>query len=251
MSDRQGYINLADCVNLYLDESEQSVHKYYKCWNLAVRAMDELGLDAFYAAKTVKLPVLANKTVTLPADCLQWSKVGRFDSQGQVMTMRRNPKLSSMAALHPERLQKIEGLGIRLDSDTFYNYWNGRTHSNLFGKPSTSTNIGSFNVDEAQGVIVLAPDFTESDIVLEYIPAPDQTQDLYIPVQFREAVISYLRWKDLISLPNSRRGTLGDKQQRRSEFFNDRRLAIARYKPFRATEAHDDNLDNNRKTIKG
>jgi hypothetical protein len=251
MSDRQGFINLADCVNHYIDEAELSIHKYYKLWNLAVRAMDELGLDAFYAAKTVRLPVLANKTVTLPADCLQWSKVGRFDGQGQIMTMRHNPKLSSMAALHPDRLTKIEAQDIDLASDTFYNYWDGNTYSNLYGVPSSATNYGSFSVDEAQGVIVLDPDFSESEIVLEYLTSPDYTQDLYLPVQFREAVIAYLGWKDTRYIPSKTHVNNSNVGMRRRDFYNERRLAIARYKPFRADEALDDNRDNTRKTLKG
>jgi hypothetical protein len=251
VSDRQGYINLADCVNYYLDASEQSNHKFYKCWNLATHCFESLGLDAFFGVQTVKLPVLANKTVTLPANCLQWSKVGVFDARGQIVTLKRNTRLSSMGALHPDRLQKLAASGIDLSSDTFYNYWNGGTYTNLFGQPSTATHAGSFNVDERHGVIILNPNFSGTDIVLEFLPTPDYTEDLYVPLVFKEAIMWYLAWMDLAFMPNSRRGTLGDKEQRKAGYFNQRRLALARYKPFRANEAHDDNLDNTRKTIKG
>jgi hypothetical protein len=249
MSDRQGYINLQDPIHQYMDEAEVSVHKFYKLWNLAVRAMEELGLDAFFGVRTVILPVSGNKTATLPQDCLQWCKAGYFNSDGQVVALKRNTKLSNYAALHPDRIVKLAAAGVNLEDDHFYNFSYGETITNLYGLPPSSGK-GTFNVDEAQGVIVLSPDCSLTELVLEYIPAVDQTQDLYIPIQFREAVISYLRWKDIISLPNSRKGTLGDKAQRRHEWFNDRRLAMARYKPFRAPEALDQNRDSQRKTIK-
>lgn len=249
MSDRQGYINLQEPIHQYMDEAELSQHKFFKLWNLAVRALDELGLDAFYSVKTVLLPVGAAKTATLPADCLQWGKVGYLDSGGQVIALRRNPRLSTYAALHPDRLEKLADAGVALDSDTFSNYWDGTAIVNLYGVPS-SAGAPSFTVDENQGVIILSPDATLTEVVLEYLPTADHSQDLYLPAVFREAVIAYLRWKDIISLPPSRRGSLGDKRDRRADYYNERRLAIARYKPFRFSEALDNSRDSERKTIK-
>ena len=69
MKNVQGYITIDSVVNDYLDESEQSNHKYFKLWQLAFRGMEQLGLDFFYQVKSVKLPVDAtNQTVLLPAD---------------------------------------------------------------------------------------------------------------------------------------------------------------------------------------
>lgn len=65
---KQQWVTIDECVNLYLDRSEQSVHKYMKCWHLAFQGMEQLGLDFFYRIKSVKLPVAANFTVALPDD---------------------------------------------------------------------------------------------------------------------------------------------------------------------------------------
>lgn len=73
---------------------------------------------------------------------------------------------------------------------------------------------------------------------------------MYVPIQFKEAIISYLRWKDIISIPSSRKGSIGDKAQRRHEYFNDRRLAVARYKPIHLEEAYQWNLENQRLVVK-
>ena len=71
-----------------------------------------------------------------------------------------------------------------------------------------------------------------------------------MPIQFKEAIIAYLRWKDIISMPNSRKGTLGDKQMRRKDFYNERRLAIARFDPVNLTDGYEWNLANQRLSIK-
>lgn len=249
MSDRQGFINLADCVNLYLDASEQGIHKYYKCWNLAVSALEQLGLDAFFGVRTVVLPVSGAKTVTLPADCIQWGKVGYFNERGEIVGLGRNKKLSNYAALHPERIQKLSDAGVDLASDVFHNYTYEGSVVHLYGLPPSQP-MGTFNVDEEQGVVILSPDCPLQEIALEYIPAVDQSVDLYIPIQFKEAVKWYLAWQDIAFLPNTRKGTLGDKEQRKRNYFNERRLAISRYKPFRPQEAVDQNRDSQRKTIK-
>jgi hypothetical protein len=249
MSDRQGFVNLADCVNLYLDASEQGIHKYYKCWKLAVSAMEQLGLDAFFGVRTVVLPVSGNKTVALPADCIQWGKVGYFNGSGEIVSLGRNKKLSNYAALHPERIQKLADAGVDLSSDVFHNYTHEGSVVHLYGLPPSQP-MGTFNVDEEQGVVILSPDCSLTEIALEYIPAVDQSVDLYIPIQFKEAVKWYLAWHDIAFLPNTRKGTLGDKDQRKRNYFNERRLALARYKPFRPQEAVDQNRDSQRKTIK-
>lgn len=254
MAQHREWIPLEDCVNFYLDESEQSIHKYYKCWNLAIRAMDELGLDFFYQVKSVKLPVNPNFTVDLPADFLHYTKVGILNSKGEIVPLIYNQKLTYFADQSPDRLEKTQDNSLWTWYDynniIFYNYWDGQIYTNLYGIPSGAPFIGNFKIDRDNGVILLDERFCFPYVMLEYIASPQQNQQYYVPVQFREAVISYLRWKDIISLPITRKGTLGDKQQRRHEFFNDRRLAIARWKPIELEDGYNTNIQNTRLVVK-
>ena len=89
------WISLDDAITSYLDESEQSNTKYFKLWNLAFRAMTELGLDFFYSVKSVKLPVNPNLTVTLPDDYLNYSKVGILNAQGEIIPLMVNNNLTT------------------------------------------------------------------------------------------------------------------------------------------------------------
>ena len=77
----QQYVTIDTVVNMYLDRSEQGVHKYFKCWQIAFSGMEEMGLDFFYQVKSVKLPVNSNLTVNLPDDYLNYSKVGVLNSR--------------------------------------------------------------------------------------------------------------------------------------------------------------------------
>lgn len=244
-----GFIRLDECVTDYLTESEQGVHKYVKLWHLAFRALTELGLDAFFRYKTVNLPVAANKTAQLPADCLAWRKFGVFNQKGEVVPLVRNENLSNYAALQGDRLDRIES---DLAAEyVFCNYWDGKRLTPLYGLPSGAPVVGTFRVDQDNGLVLLDPGYAYDHVLLEYMPSPEQGGDYFLPVQFREAVIAYLRWKDIVSTPVKTHVQNAGVQLRRHDFYNERRLAIARYKPFRAEEAHQLNLENIRKTLKG
>ena len=254
MAQHQGWIPLTDCITAYMNESEQSNHKEFKLTHLAFEAMDELGLDVFYSIKSVKLPVNANLTVSLPANCLKVSKVGVFNQQGAVIPLSNNNNLSTAFDLQPTRLAQTQDASIvTIEQQTgtgWYNYWNGYTLGTLYGVPSGAPFVGSYKIDNANGCIVLSESFSYDYVVLEYVPSPDESGEYYVPIQFKGAIVAYLAWRDIRSMPNSRKGSLGDKQMRRKEFYNERRLAIARFDPVNLTDAYEWNLTNQRLAIK-
>jgi hypothetical protein len=248
------YVSLDQCITAYLDESQQGDYKYYKLWNLAMRAMQELGLDYFYQIKSVKLPVMANKTVTLPNDYLQWSKIGVLNDQGEIIPLVYNEKFTTYAQQNNNRI------GLTTDdtlynlyfwsSFIFYNYWNGDTFMNLYGIPSGAPFVGEFKIDNNSGLILLNENFYYSYLMVEYLAAPNQNETYRIPVQFQEAMISYLRWKDIISQPATSHIGLADKAQRRHEYYNERRLGWARYRPFDMEQAYEWQMKNQRMAVK-
>lgn len=248
------FININDCVTAYMDESEQGIHKQFKLTQLAFRACDELGLDFFYRIKSVKLPVKANFTVELPPDFINYTKVGVLNGKGEVMPLTYNNKLTTYADLLPKRVEKTQDESLfnwaAPFTGVFYNFWNGTTFGNLYGVPSGAPFLGSFKIDIHNGVLLLNDTFGYEYIILEYLASPDPNESYYVPIQFKEAVIAYLAWKDIKSMPTTRRGNLGDKRDRRREYYNERRLAIARYKPFRFQDALQLNTESQRLTVK-
>lgn len=254
-TEERGFITLDSIINDYIEESEQSIHKYAKLFNAAFRGMDDLGIDFFYQIKTIKLPVNGNKTADLPDDIIQYTKIGVLNNRGEIITLAQNNKLTTYADLMPNRQERVVDntifdYGQQITPDRFFNYWGGTNLMTLYGRPSGQPEIGSFKVDSHNGVIVLSPNFKYEYVMLEYIASPKEGEEYVIPIQFREALIAWLAWIDVRSLPTSRRGSLGDKRDRRSEYYNQRRLAINRYKPFRLEEAYQQNLQNQRKTVK-
>lgn len=254
MGDHRQWIKIDEVINSYLDRSEQSVHKFFKMWHICFDGMNQLGLDCFYSVKSVKLPINSNFTVNLPADYLEYCKVGILNSKGEVVPLSYNNKLTTYADLLPNRLEKTQDNSLwtwyNYNNLIFYNYWDGQIFTNLYGIPSGAPFVGNFKIDNANGVILLDEQFAFDYIVLEYISSPQQGGEYYIPIQFKEALMWFLAWHDISMLPNSRRGTLGDKEQRKKNYFNERRLAIARYKPIHLEEAYEWNLENQRLVVK-
>lgn len=252
MSQRQPYITLDSCINDYLTESEQSNNKYFKLFHLAFRGMEQLGLDFFYQVKSVKLPINSNLTVDIPNDYLNWTKVGVLNDKSEIIPLYYNDKLTTYADLSPNRIEKTtdDTLSNDWNNNTWCNYWNGYNYTNIYGVPSGRPFVGDFKVDTANGVILLNQRFHYEYLMLEYVASPVEGEEYYVPVQFREAIIAWLAWKDSNAKTVRSHMGLGDKRDKRHEFFNERRNAIARWKQTRQQEKYQASQEQTRLAIK-
>ncbi len=254
MGQHQAWVPIDEAINAYIDESEQSVHKFFKLWQLSFRLMTDLGLDFFYQIKSVKLPINPNFTVDLPSDYLNYSKIGVLNDVGEIIPLKYNDKLTSYAEFLPDRIEKTQDDTLfnfyQFNTPIWYNFWTGNSFSTLYGMPSGAPFVGNFKIDNNAGVILLNETFQYDYLMVEYIAEPQQGQQYYIPIQFKEAMIAGLAWLDIRSIPSSRRGNLGDKRDRRHEFYNQRRLAWSRYRPLHLEEAYEWHLSNLRLAIK-
>lgn len=254
MSQHQQWITLESCILDYIDRSEQSNHKYYKLFHIAVSGMDNLGLDFFYAIQSFKLPVLSNLTVSIPANCVKVSKVGVFNEQGEVIPIGTNNNLSTAFDLSPERIERTQDSTIPTQLNQqgvwWYNYWNGQGFGNLYGLPSGNPHIGSYKIDNANGVIVLSPNFAYSYLLVECVCSPAEDGVYYIPIQFREAMIAWLGWQDTFFIPTKTHVANANSGTRQRNFYNQRRLAIAQYDPVNLPDLYEWNLKSQRITVK-
>jgi hypothetical protein len=252
MAQHQPYITLDSCINDYLNESEQSNNKYFKLFHLAFRGMEQLGLDFFYQVKSVKLPINANLTVDIPNDYLNWTKVGVLNDKSEIIPLYYNDKLTTYADLQSTRIEKTtdDTLSGDWNNNTWCNYWNGENYTNIYGVPSGQPFVGNFKVDTANGVILLNQHFHYSYLMLEYVSSPVEGEDYYVPIQFREAIIAWLAWKDSNAKNIRSHMGLGDKRDKRHEFFNERRNAIARWKPIRQQEKYQASQEQTRLAVK-
>jgi hypothetical protein len=255
MSQTRNYITIDSVINDYIDESEQSVHKYAKLYNIAVRGMEKLGLDFFYKIRSVKIPIdTTNYTAELPNDYISYTKIGVLNSVGEIIPLKFNNKMTYYADQQPDRLALTQDNTIatwyQSDLPLWFNYWDGYGFQNIYGLPSGSPFVGSFNIDDANGVVLLNQYFYYSYLMIEYLSSGNPDEPFRIPIQFREALLSFLAWRDIASMPSTRKGNLGDKRDRKQEFYNQRRIANAQFKPLYLMQAYEQNLDTQRMTVK-
>jgi hypothetical protein len=255
MSQTRNYITIDSVINDYIDESEQSVHKYAKLYNIAVRGMEKLGLDFFYKIRSVKIPIdTTNYTAQLPNDYISYTKIGVLNSVGEIIPLKFNNKMTYYADQQPDRLALTQDNTLatwyQSDLPLWFNYWDGYGFQNIYGLPSGSPFVGSFNIDDANGVVLLNQYFYYSYLMIEYLSSGNPDEPFRIPIQFREALLSFLAWRDIASMPSTRKGNLGDKRDRKQEFYNQRRIANAQFKPLYLMQAYEQNLDTQRMTVK-
>lgn len=251
------FITLESIINDYLAESEKSIHSFAKLWHLGYRGMEDLGIDFFYAIKSVKLQILGNKTVQLPNDCLRYTKIGVLNIRGEIVPLVYNNKFTYYADAMPNRQEKtVDNNGLLWDQTIngapFYGFYGDGYNSgytSLYGVASGSPYQGSFNVDESNGVVMFDEHFNWEYVMIEYVSSPQEGGNCNIPVQFREALIAWLWWKDNKML-GTKRGMIGLQRDLKSTFYNERRLANARYRPLYLQDAYQWNLDNTRMTVK-
>lgn len=253
------FITLDSIINDYINESEKSNHQYAKLWHLAYRGMEDLGVDFFYAIRSVKLPILGNKTVQLPNDCLRYTKIGVLNSRGEIVPLIYNNKLTFYADAMPNRQEKTIDNNFLLwnqciSTAPFYGfgygaYGNNSGYTPIYGVPSGAPYQGSFNIDEANGIVLFDEHFNWEYVMIEYVSSPQEGDACTVPFHFREAIINWLWWKDNKVL-SVKRGQPGIQSQLRHDYFESRRKANGTYRPWYLDQAYQVSLEATRMAVK-
>lgn len=253
MGQNLSFITIDSVIKDYLGEGEYDQHKYFKVWHIAFRGFEDLGIDFFYQVKAIKLPILDNMTVYLPEDYLNWTKVGVLNDRGEIIPLYYNDKLTTYADFSPDRIEKTTDDTLfdwnEWGVNTWMNYWNGYNYVNVYGVPSGAPFVGNFKIDTATGLIILNQNYGYNYLMLEYVASPKQGQEYYLPVQFREALLSWIWWKDS-KAASVRRGQIGIMRDLKSDYYRERRNAIAKYKPIRKQEAYQASQEQTRLAVK-
>jgi hypothetical protein len=231
------YVKLSEAVNYYIDEARLTSKEFRRLWVLAFRGLQEIGMDVSWTPKIELLNINPNKTVDLPDDYLDWVRVGIFNPFGELATLRVNEQLTTYRDNNPNRLSDISSpLGADtnyLQYPAWYGYWDDNGSEHYFGAGSGLVQAGECKIDTKNSLIILDPQFTYNQVVLEYISSPVMDDDYTIDLKVQEALISFIRWKDLQSLPATNRANINEKTIREREYYNQKRMARKRLKPFR------------------
>lgn len=245
----QRLIKLRDVIFFYIESAKQTEAAYMRLWRIAFRGFEQMGLNAFWEPLTVSLPVNPNKTADLPSNYLQWIKIGQFNSAGELQTLRVNEQLTTFKDNDPNRVSQItpeiqsalcgEGwYGVSGDGGfTGAGISDGYSYQPEFGLGSRLVQYGECKVDTQNQVIILNTNYEYQHVVLEYLCSPEMNDDYQIPIQFKEAMIAWLGWQDVMYLPAT--GHVGNNAARyRANIFR-AQLSLAKkmFKPFRLQEA--------------
>ena len=247
------YIKLSELVNMYIDESKQTSKEFRRLWSLAFRGLTDLVLDVSWLPKQMIININKNLTATIPDDFLDWVRIGIFNSSGELATLRVNDQLTTYRDTNANRLGDIQSeQGVSIDYLQYpYGPLNDGDYEHYFGAGSGLIQSGECRVDSQNGVIILDPNFREAQIVLEYISSPVMDDDYTIDFKAQEALIAWLRWKDIQSLPSTRLVNISEKTMRQREYNAQKKLARKRIKPFRLATAEQYFREGQRMAVKG
>jgi len=199
-SDIGKYTPLKTVVAYFSDQHDKSEGDQDKYWLLGLRALTDLNFEISAEPKTVRLPVMPNKTVRFPADCLSWSKIGLLNSNGEMVTLKINTGLTTFRDMNANRLEDLtpninNSITSLTGTNLFLNYYYMNNYYNLFGLGNGLIQYGECRVDDANQVIVLSPNFQYENIMFEYISSPQKDEDYRVETALQEAVIAFIEWK--------------------------------------------------------
>ncbi len=199
-SDIGKYTPLKTIVAYFSDANNKSEGDQDQAWLLGLRALVELNYNISAEPKTVRLPKNGNQTVTFPADCLSWTKIGLLDEHGQMVTLKINNGLTTWRDLNPNRLELLvpninNSVTALAGTNVFFNYYYVNNFYNLFGIGNGLIQYGECRVDDANQVVVLNEKFPYKDIMFEYISSPQKDEDYMVETALQEAVIAFIEWK--------------------------------------------------------
>lgn len=201
MTDITPYTPLKQIVSYALDECDKSMGDFDKLWVMAFRGITLMNFQVAGQTITVRLPVLGNKTVQFPSNCLKWSKIGLLDEKGQINTLKINNALTTFRDNNPNRIQDLaspninDSVGNLAIIPYYSNYYYAGNVFQLYGLGNGVVTYGDCKVDEKNRVIILAPDFKYDSIMMEFIDCPEKNNDYEFFTCMQEAVIAFIKWK--------------------------------------------------------
>lgn len=233
------YTTLHETIVLFMDEAQLPSSQYLRIYQLAVRGLGKLVRSVHGEPITRLLTVRANKTAELPSDYIQWVKIGSINDQGEVATLTRNRNLSKLNANAQERLQSLAASAAGSTNEIFCNYNQDGSVVHLLGIPGGLSSQGEFTVDEVNGLILLDGEYGLGYVLLEYIADPMSSEDSRFPIQCQEALIAWLRWMNIVSLPSGRRQNMALIYEYKDMWHKARKVARYELRPFYLQEAND------------
>jgi len=254
----RNYIPLNQVINDFLITLDTDDYVSYAPDNtvrsFALRGIREMGFDMLKVVRSLKLPVSANNTVTLPDDYVDWTKVGVVGSDGLVYVLGENKNVNMSQAYATDDdgdtydadgddlLERVDsksatgggtpsadaGISDGMESYIFRNYIHENNQGRLYGIGGGHY-YGEFRVNLDQNRLELKSNSGMTEVVIEYVADEARATNPRVHVYAEEALRSFVYYKLIerkASVPAN------EKARARQEYYNERRKANARMKSF-------------------
>lgn len=231
-----------EIVAQFLNSSDYGSQQFMRLYNMLIWGLKtEFNLNITGTFKTVILDVNATKTVQLPCDYIQYSKIGVLNGRGEVLTFKRNEQLTTLNTGLENRTNGapvMRGVtdilpdAFPYNINNYNNYFYGGTSYQLFGADSGTPVRGEYKVDEGQRLIFLSPQTTSDKIVLEYLSDgyEEGCDDYSVDVRAAECMKTYLRWQNAIDAV--KKYSQSQIREYKSEFYRTKRITAMMMNPF-------------------
>lgn len=203
--DTNGIVNLDYIVNhVQMDLDDYSMTKYKKYLQYAIDGFMDLNLFTMQNIKVAYLPVRDNKTVALPSDFIDYTKIG-YNSGGHINILAKNDQLmlprltDDCGNIENDNTGECEIDDIVFPNYGYYfapHYRNGQFVGELYSGTGDGKNDGHYRIDRDMHQIAFGSDLAAETIILEYkssgIAGDGSTN---IPKQCVPALVAYVHWK--------------------------------------------------------
>lgn len=195
-------ITLNGITRSYINQSRKTIHSYARFLKYANDILRELLFDRLQITNTVRLPVNEFYEAEIPADCVDWCKVGIQVGQFVRPLLQKNT-LNNLADFdtdtgeqqnYPDETTSeviggtIQWAGHNLNT-------NGESTGGYFGIGAGSE-PDTFKIIEARNIIQLNKYVGVDKIVFEYITDGSYTNAATkIPVYAQKCIESYIDWQ--------------------------------------------------------
>lgn len=229
------YVSMDSIVkSAIIDTGDNTEHAYQSFLHWGFQCARDLSFDTALEIKTVRLTMSDAKTINLPNDLVDYTKVGVVIGD-RVKVYIVNTRL--------EIANDVDECGNPVDKPTtnylygggylgsfggyyFMNYLGGT----IFGYGGTCNNPGYCVLDKARNQISFSSEVDKTDVYLEYITdGVNPDGESLVQRYCEQAVIYYILWK---RKERSQRFPMTEKIHARKLYYNELRLARARLTAF-------------------
>lgn len=228
---------LKEICSEWIIENGRSQNQIDRIYTIALSGLRELHLDVNGIIKIVEMCINDNDTIDLPNDFVNYRKIGIVGADGNIHSLGRDTDMSLMPACD------IEGRQINLgDNSSVFNgmpytgpFGSMNGNGGLFAVGGGNNNIGYYRLNRKTNQLWLTGLNTLSQlgftrvcsIIMEYVADINSDGEDFIVHPFAvQTVKDWVSWRMVFTDRNT---SGGDKEQRRREYFNSRRICQARY----------------------